>query len=371
MNQDFSILVVDDEQLITTAYVRLFQNSGFRSQGVLSGQEAIERLRSDNFSVVLLDVRMPKMDGFETLQKILEEHSDQCVIFFTASTEVQDGVRAISAGAKWYVVKEIKFERLLETVISVYLKHLDGLTKQRENEQLIRRNAAIESTLRLGVGMAHQVKNRLLDIGIRIETLANADKSGANARRIEDIKESLALAQLAVSKLHDFARAQQFKVENSTPIGLRRVLENAVFLAKRRHSHQDLSRLQIVNTVSPDDSVLGDEYLMTQAFECVIDNAIDAIHGRNGTIEINCTHRGKFTEVVFSDSGPGFSPEMLNSALEPFLTSKQNSNIGFGMTFVQEVVKNVGGKLAFGNREKSGGAEIRIDLRTVVMRDGS
>ena len=105
------ILVVDDERHIVQLVRMNLQVEGFNVITASSGSEALERVREDLPDLVLLDVRMPELDGFETLQ-LLREVSDVPVIMLTVRSDEEDIVRGLELGADDYVTKPFRAREL-------------------------------------------------------------------------------------------------------------------------------------------------------------------------------------------------------------------------------------------------------------------
>jgi two-component system KDP operon response regulator KdpE len=118
------ILVVDDERHIAQLVRMNLQIEGFRVVTASSGSEALERVREDMPDLVLLDVRMPELDGFETLQ-LLREISDVPVIMLTVRSDEDDIVRGLRLGADDYVTKPFR-ARELSSRIRAVLRRAQG-----------------------------------------------------------------------------------------------------------------------------------------------------------------------------------------------------------------------------------------------------
>ncbi|SKA70918.1 Response regulator receiver domain-containing protein [Paucidesulfovibrio gracilis DSM 16080] len=114
------VLVVDDEQDFVKLFVKRFLMRNLDVRGVNSGQEALEYLRSNDIDVVVLDVKMPGMDGLETLQEIKKRHPHVEVIMLTGHGSVKSGIQGISLGAYDYVLKPFKIEDLLGRILKAY-----------------------------------------------------------------------------------------------------------------------------------------------------------------------------------------------------------------------------------------------------------
>ena len=115
MNDDDKILIVDDDEAIARLLSEILRSEGFSTRECLSGPAALEALAQDDFQLVLLDIRMPGMNGFETCQRI-RENSDVPVIFLTAKNEESDLVLGFSLGADDYIVKPFKPRELVARV---------------------------------------------------------------------------------------------------------------------------------------------------------------------------------------------------------------------------------------------------------------
>lgn len=115
MNDDDKILIVDDDEATARLLSEILRSEGFSTRECLSGPAALEALAQDDFQLVLLDIMMPGMNGFETCQRI-RENSDVPVVFLTAKNEESDLVLGFSLGADDYIVKPFKPRELVARV---------------------------------------------------------------------------------------------------------------------------------------------------------------------------------------------------------------------------------------------------------------
>ncbi len=111
------ILIVDDEKDITDFLAAFFRMKDYQPDVAHSGPEAIEKLKDFKPHIVLLDVRMPEMDGIETLREIRKIDPDVGVIMVTAVQEISIGREALKLGAADFVTKPIDLEYLETTVM--------------------------------------------------------------------------------------------------------------------------------------------------------------------------------------------------------------------------------------------------------------
>src|SRR5882762_46044 len=111
MTRRGSLLIVDDNEANRDALSRRLALKGYRVAMAASGPEALERVSADSYDLVLLDVEMPAMSGFEVLSRVraTRSHTELPVIMVTARTDGTDIVEAFRLGANDYVTKPIDF----------------------------------------------------------------------------------------------------------------------------------------------------------------------------------------------------------------------------------------------------------------------
>jgi len=131
------ILVVDDYAENVELLQELLETSGYAVSAAYNGEEALKKAHKEHPDLVLLDIMMPKMDGYQVCEALrnAEDTKEIPIIFVTAKTEVKDWTHAIfNMGANSYITKPINPKKLLEKVKSVLkMKHSrDELRKTRE-----------------------------------------------------------------------------------------------------------------------------------------------------------------------------------------------------------------------------------------------
>jgi two-component system KDP operon response regulator KdpE len=120
--RDKLILLVDDEPRLTTMMRMNLETDGLRVHVAASGREALDALREEMPDLILLDVMMPNMDGFETLRRI-RLASQVPVIMLTAMNEENDRIRGLELGADDYVNKPFNYREVLSRIRAVLRRH--------------------------------------------------------------------------------------------------------------------------------------------------------------------------------------------------------------------------------------------------------
>jgi two-component system OmpR family response regulator len=116
------VLIVDDEQELVGALVERLDLRGIDAEGVGSGAAALELIAKQNFDVVLLDLKMPGMDGLETLQRIKAANPACEVILLTGLPTVATVIQGLKEGAFDYVVKPQDIELLVRKIREAFQK---------------------------------------------------------------------------------------------------------------------------------------------------------------------------------------------------------------------------------------------------------
>jgi two-component system response regulator (stage 0 sporulation protein F) len=117
--KETKILIVDDDQAVRDFLKRFLKTKGYLDiQAVKTGEEALKIIEKENINLVLLDVRLPGMDGVEVLRKIKEINKDIGVIMITAFPDEEIGKEAMELGAADYILKPFDLAYLELSVLT-------------------------------------------------------------------------------------------------------------------------------------------------------------------------------------------------------------------------------------------------------------
>ena len=117
------ILVVEDTKDMNLLIVKTLKKAGYSVDGCFDGEEAKLHLLGAEYDAILLDIMMPKLDGYELLKQIREKGIDTPVLFLTAKDAVSDRVKGLDLGADDYLIKPFDFEELLARIRVMTRKH--------------------------------------------------------------------------------------------------------------------------------------------------------------------------------------------------------------------------------------------------------
>lgn len=106
------ILLAEDEKDLNKIITQKLSADGYSVDSCFDGEEAIEYLNSADYDAVILDIMMPKIDGFAVLRHLRQQKKDTPVLFLTARDAVSDRVKGLDSGADDYLIKPFSFEEL-------------------------------------------------------------------------------------------------------------------------------------------------------------------------------------------------------------------------------------------------------------------
>lgn len=352
------VLVVDDEPKNIQVVGTLLLKQGYEVIAGLSGEDALEKLSTATPDLILMDVMMPGMTGFELCRRV---HADARwsgipVIFLSAVTDKSFVTEALEAGAVDYVTKPFHGPELLSRV-QLHLK----LRMMR-----LQLSAAVEERNHLLEVVAHDLKNPLGGVQFAASILAEQSDSlsARQMKLIESISEAAARAMEMTGALLQTRRLEEAKVHlELTPVCL---LEHATTSVKT-FSHHALGKKTVISLDSSSRSVpvVADR----RSLLCVLDNLVsNAIKfsppGSRVRIQVSGEkHRGWFR---ISDQGPGVREDERGMLFRKFtrLSARPTGNelsTGLGLHIVRELMTAMHGEVRYED-SLDGGACFIVEL---------
>jgi signal transduction histidine kinase/DNA-binding response OmpR family regulator len=169
-NDSARILVVDDEKGMCASLQTLISKAGYQVTTADEGEEAIQKIRQDNFDLVITDVRMPRVDGLDILKAARQKDEDAVVILMTGYASLESAISAINQGAYDYLLKPIEFPELRLSIQRALEKRRSDkdrirlLTElQQKNMELKRKVAELNALYKAGMSLSttQNLKNLL------------------------------------------------------------------------------------------------------------------------------------------------------------------------------------------------------------------
>jgi DNA-binding response OmpR family regulator len=134
--EDISILIAEDEKEIADLVAIHLEKEGYRVIKVLDGQEALHKIQSQSIDLLILDIMMPKLDGYELTRQVREQHN-MPIIFLSAKTSDFDKVQGLVIGADDYITKPFTPIELVARVNAQLRRYLNFNNFKKENESIL------------------------------------------------------------------------------------------------------------------------------------------------------------------------------------------------------------------------------------------
>lgn len=355
------VLLAEDDDDIAESVSGVLTDAGYTVETCRNGQEALARLREDPADLVVLDLMMPVMDGWEfrAIQRADRSIADIPVVVISA-----DGsAKAAAVHAESYVKKPFAAADLVAAVERVLL--------QRDRRHLAARLEETERLTLLGTiaaGVGHEINNPLsfamgnLDLSdvivgeIRSDLNELRDEGGANpaivsalsdkldklAALLQDSRTGADRVRLIVRNLQSLSRRSD---DRRSRVDLRKVLDSSIAMVW----NQIKSRATLERNYEESVHVAADEARLGQIFLNLLVNASQAIQRPDPTtnvIRIAIRKEAGYGVVDVEDTGVGMSRSMRSRIFEPFFTTKgQGEGTGLGLSICQDIVKDHGGTI--------------------------
>ncbi|MGD9353369.1 MAG: response regulator [Desulfobacterales bacterium] len=349
------ILIVDDEDGFRETLARRLEKRGAVVNQAAGGKEALASLAQEPVDVVLLDVRMPGMDGLSVLGNIRQEHPDTEVILITGNVSTQEGVAGIKAGAFDYLTKPIEIDHLIGKIRQAF----DKLIRTQEQAREARFRARMEQQLiaadrlaalgTLSAGTAHEINNPLAiinDAAGWLKSRAAKDESISDAMRkdldlaLDKIESSVKRARRITHQLLSFSRQADSMAKE---FNLSELAVEVVELTRKIAS--EIQAEVIAACEVKDMRLWSDPYQVRQVLINLVTNGLQAA-APGGTVELIITGNEADAIAVVRDNGPGIPPENLERIFEPFFTTKPpGEGTGLGLSVSRGIIEKLGGRI--------------------------
>lgn len=356
-NANGRILVVDDQPANLRAVSALLTQHGYEVDTVPDGEQALESARSDIPDLMLLDMLMPGMDGFELLEH-LKEHITVArvpVIFLTAAQDRDLLLRAFEAGAVDYVTKPFIPEELLARVDA----HV-GLKLTRDRLERVARQRQELVNL-----VAHDLKNPLSSVLFASDVLRNDGcKPERIPRYLEMIHES---ASDAIGYIRRYLETQAEHAGKRADAAGQTTLQDVVDWLARRYGLQLESRgLQMqAHVPGPAAEAAIDGLVLRQVAENLISNAMK--YAPDSPVELTVREGSPgYWQLRVEDRGPGIPKRQQSKLFQPFTRLSETDpanglSSGLGLSLARHILADYGGNLWYEDREE-GGARFVIEV---------
>jgi signal transduction histidine kinase len=395
-----SILVVDDEKINVTLFSAQLNSADYATLSANSGQEALKLARERQPDLILLDVMMPDMDGFEVASQLKNSDATRNIpiIMVTALDDHESMLKGLQCGAEEFLTKPVLTTELLLRVRNLLKlkKYQDLLSRQSnqleeqvaegnlrlsEAQEKLVQSEKLASIGQLAAGVAHEINNpigfvksnigslksyvddflEILDHYEALETLLPADAEAV--RKLAELKKSIDLAFICddiqhliaqsqdgiarvakiIQDLKDFARSGSSS--DWAKADLHACLDSALNIAANEIKY----KANVVREYAPLPEIECLPAQLGQVFLNILVNAAQAMSGDAGrgtiTVRTGCTD-DEHAWIEISDTGCGMEAAQIKRIFEPFYTTKPvGLGTGLGLSISYGIIQRHGGRI--------------------------
>lgn len=374
MNKLAKILIIDDNKIEQDVLKEYLEDDGYDIDSELDGKNGVERLKNNKYDLIILDVMLPGMNGFDicSLIKNNPATSDIPVIFLTARDDTDSITKGFEIGAQDYITKPFKGVELIariKTQLELSAKKellisINDVLQARVEEKTLELNAANKklSTLEKAKNdflslISHEVRTPLNGI-IGFTTLFEmTDLNEEQREYLEHLKNSTnrLLKMSDLSLLITTLSVDEYDIR----LTYNSVLDLIKNTLEKYNSRLRKKKVTIRNNIiSYDLKIKADQELFYKSLEIIIDNAIDFSDER-GIIDIDLAESGDYYVIIVKNRGIGFPEEALENPYELFNFNNpkyDGYSISVGLSAVNIIMNAHNGKIEIENLKNYGAA---------------
>ena len=353
MEKKSKILIVDDAVDTVELLKKRFRSEGYDTAEAYDGEEALKKVEEYNPDLVVLDVMMPKLDGYQVCQRLKVNENTKYipVLMLTAKGEVENKVKGFEIGADDYLAKPFDYKELSARVKSL-------LTIKASREKLVEeeRSEALEKMMD---EVVHEIRNPLASIGGFAKRVHDRLPEGdTNKKYMEMIMDDVLKLENMVKQLVDLKTMAFCYLESAD---INRLITEAIKLHEKELKDKGIE----VKTELMDNPpfIPGDREQLKVAVSNLITNSIEAMQESPKILKIFSSMSEGYLEIKVSDTGKGIPKDKIKNIFDPFFTSKIYGP-GLGLTFTMKIIQQHRGNISVESEPGKGTTfTIRLPVR--------
>jgi two-component system, sensor histidine kinase and response regulator len=349
------ILVIDDNEQNRALARATLELEDYEAELAKNGEEGLRCFAARVPDCVLLDVRMPGMDGFETCRRIraLPGGTDVPIIFLTASRDVDTFDRAQSCGADDFVTKPVQpAEMVLRVQAAMKVRRLDATNKEyfelvrHQRDDLMRLQLQKE---RLSSFVVHDLKNPVASIDLLAQLLQRDKKLPAEARgTAEAIRVEVASLMRLILNLLDINKSEEGQLTPTiAPLDLPALIASLLETTQVRARAKEI---ELTHDLAGVEALSADRDLLRRVLENLLDNAL-RYAPKGSCVSFSARAHDDEIELRVADQGKGVPEELREGVFERFVQLESGERTaprtgrGLGLTFCRLAIEAHGGRI--------------------------
>ncbi len=343
MERKSKILIVDDAEDTVELLKKRFRAEGYDTAEAYNGEEALDMVPEYDPDLIVLDVMMPKIDGYEVCQRLKADEKTKYIpiLMLTAKGEVEHKVKGLNIGADDYMAKPFDYKEL-----SARIRSLLSIKATHEKKVEEEKSGALEQMMEQ---VAHEIRNPLTSVGGFARKVFNKLPEGdPNRKYMQYIIEDVAVLESMIKQLIEL---KSISISMKEPSNINEVIQESLKVFEQDFAQKAIEVKTELREGLP--LITADSKLLKRAFCNLIKNAIEAMESGSKTMKIMSRVDGENLELRFSDTGKGIAKDKIKNIFDPMVTSKVYGP-GLGLTFALKIVQDHKGTITVESEEGKG-----------------
>lgn len=345
------ILIVDDTLKNLQVLGTILENEGYQINVAQNGMQAIEITKKVKPDLVLLDVMMPDLNGFEVCQRLKADDSVAHIpiVFLTARAETEDLVKGFEEGAVDYVTKPFQATELLvrvRTHLSIHMLQSALRKSLDENARLRREHEAF---------LRHELKNRITPVMGYADALLHTELDEMQKKWVTTMSNSTQDMSDLIDTLKDLQDIEAGTIALSkVALPLHDLVQNVIFDVETAFDQASIQFAPLGEAVFVD----VDGNLMRGVFHNLIKNAVEHVARceriEDRLVRVHLLETASSVNVTIHNGGTPIPEDLLGMFFEKFNTFEKRGGTGLGTTYAFLVTRAHGGKIDVTSTEAEG-----------------
>jgi len=363
MTNKAKILIVDDNVDTVELLTKRFHAEGYDTSEAYDGEQALQQVVEYQPDIILLDIMMPKIDGYEVSKRLKSYDNTKHIpiIMLSAKARVPDKIKGLDLGADDYIVKPFDYRELSQRVkywVTVKVEVEERLTKIRELEKELIQSERLAAVGQTVASLAHYVKNILFGLkgGVYLVNEALKEDETDSLKDGWDLVESnMGRISGLVLDLLEYSRERKPEYEKCFP---NEIADDVCKLT------QESAKEYSIEIIKDFDPSMGEAVMDPKGIHrCLLNlvsNAIDAcIYDSNEekkwVVQVRTLLEDDGTvRFEVSDNGCGMDEETKKKLFTSFFTTKEGRGTGLGLLNTQKIVQEHGGTMTVNSQPGEG-----------------